>query len=190
MKVRLNLATSPLENNRRFILGAVLAGTIALVALALLSWDTYRGWRANRELRAELSLRESEIREFREQRRELEAFFKSPETRMVMERAAFLNALIGQRSFPWTRIFMDLERRLPEGVRVVSISPRMEEGRVELKLVVGATSDETKLKFLKTLEASREFSRIQVVTETRPERAGETDRVVLELVAWYAAGSG
>ncbi len=81
---------------------------------------------------------------------------------------------------------MDLERSLPEGVRVVSIAPKMTEGRVEVKLVVGALSDESKLKFLRALEASKEFSRIQVLAETRPTRAGEADRVYLELTAWYA----
>jgi hypothetical protein len=55
-----------------------------------------------------------------------------------------------------------------------------------VKLVVGALSDESKLKFLRALESSKEFSRIQVLAETRPNRAGETDRVYLELTAWYS----
>ena len=37
MKVRLNLATAPLENQRRFVLGAGLTGGLALVLLGMLS---------------------------------------------------------------------------------------------------------------------------------------------------------
>jgi Tfp pilus assembly protein PilN len=117
----------------------------------------------------------------------LDEFFKRPDTRRVMDRASFLNSLIVRRSFPWTRIFMDLEKRLPEGVRVVSISPRMREGRVELKLVVGAASDEGKLQFLKTLEKAKEFTSVQVLAERRQDRTTEPDKVLLDLVAWYSS---
>ncbi len=50
MKTRLNLATTPLQNNRRFLLGALSAGTTGLAALAFLSLNTYSGWRENRRL--------------------------------------------------------------------------------------------------------------------------------------------
>ncbi len=187
MKVRLNVATAPFENHRRFLLGSTLLGVVAFGALGVLSMDVYRGWRESRNTREQAGRLEAEMRELRKERRDLEEFFKRPETHRVMDRAAFLNSLIVRRSFPWTRIFMDLEQRLPEGVRVVSISPRMREGRVELKLVVGATSDEGKLQFLKTLERAKEFSSVQVIAERRQERPNEPDKVVLDLVAWYSS---
>ena len=59
--------------------------------------------------------------------------------------------------------------------------------RVEVKLNVGAQTDEGKLKLIETLEKSKEFERIQVVSETRPTRPEEGDRVLLELVAFYTA---
>ena len=48
------------------------------------------------------------------------------------QRAAYLNSLIQQSAFPWIQIFMDLERILPEGVRVVSIEPKMSGDTVQL----------------------------------------------------------
>ena len=186
MKVRLNLATSALESNRRFAAGAVLIGTVAVAALVILSWHAYGARQTEKANRIALASLQKQMDSLRIERRRLEAYFNRPDIRQQRERSAFLNALIAQRSFPWTKIFMDLERSLPEGVRVVSIAPKMTEGRVEVKLVVGALSDESKLKFLRALEASKEFSRIQVLAETRPTRAGEADRVYLELTAWYA----
>ncbi|MBI1749898.1 MAG: hypothetical protein HY234_06845 [Acidobacteria bacterium] len=187
MRVRLNLATAPLENNRRFLLGSGLLGVAALVVLVVLSSSAFGNWSANRNVRNEVARLGREMREFRDQRRELDEFFKRTETRKIMDRAAFLNGLIEQRSFPWTKMFTDLERLLPEGVRVVSISPRMAGGRVELKLSIGALTDEGKLKFIETLEKSPEFERIQVVSETRPARSEEGDRVLLDLVVFYTA---
>jgi Tfp pilus assembly protein PilN len=186
MKLRLNLASNPLENNRRFLFGATLVGALAGFAFLLLSAAAVRNWSNNRALRAEVSDLEQKMRDFRGQRRELDDFFRRPETRKLMDRAAFLNSLIEQRSFPWTRIFSDLERRLPDGVRVLAISPFMREGRVHLRLIVGARSDEAKLKFLATLEDSPEFSSLQVVSDGRG-RSGEPDEVVLEMAAVYAA---
>ena len=186
MKVRLNLATSPLENNRRFLAGSGLLGALTLILLVVLSVHDYRGWRANRALRGQISQSESKIRDLDRRQQQLAAFFKNPQTTEDMQRAAFLNSLIEQRSFPWTKIFMDLEQTLPPGVRVVSIAPHMENGKVEVRLVVGAMTDEAKLKFLKSLEASQVFSGIQVRQEARRDQPGSTDRVMLELVAWYA----
>jgi len=93
--------------------------------------------------------------------------------------------LIGQRSFPWTKIFMDLEQTLPPGVRIVTISPRLENGRAEVTLTVGASSDEARIKFLEALERSKVFSKVQVKAEHRPEQAGGADKIILDLSVWY-----
>jgi Tfp pilus assembly protein PilN len=188
MKPRLNLATAPLENQRRFWTVALGVGLPALVIFAVLAAATYRDWRSTRERRAEVARLESELRDFQRRRTDLEKYFAKPETRQVMERASFLNGLIEQRSFPWTKMFMDLEHELPEGVHVVSLSPRMQAGGVEVHMVVGAASDRGKLEFLRTLENSSEFTNLVVVSESRPSRQEDaTDTVKVELVAQYAA---
>ncbi len=185
MKPRLNLATAPLENNRRFLAGAGLIGGAAVIALISLSLFAYNSWRANRDLRTQTSSYQVQIRDLQRQQQALRAFFDQPGRRQVMDRAAFLNSLIAQRSFPWTKIFMDLELSLPVGVRVVSIAPKMEAGRVEVRLVVGAAGDEEKVKFLKAIEESKVFSNVQVKQETHPSQSGAQDHVLIELVAWY-----
>jgi Tfp pilus assembly protein PilN len=195
MKVRLNLATAPLENQRRFVLGAALGGGLALGLLVVLSMQVYRNWRSSSEVRAETGQLQGDLARFREERRALEDFFNTPDAKRIRDRADFLNGLIQQRSFPWTKIFENLEEKMPAGVRVVSISPKMDKGRVEVKLTVGANSDENKIKFLQALEESAEFSRVQVVSENRPMRS-DGDALLLEVVAWYkmvlppAAGAG
>ena len=186
MKVRLNLSTSPLESNRRFTVAATVIGTIAVVALLVLSYRTYSVWRSDKVLRARQEALELQITKLQQQRQGLSAFFENPETVQRRQRAAYLNSLIQQRAFPWIKIFMDLERILPEGVRVVSIEPKLSGDTVKLTFLVGALSDESKLKFLKALEGSPEFSHIELLSETRPVRTDQFDRVLLSLQAQYS----
>jgi Tfp pilus assembly protein PilN len=186
MKVRLNLSTSPLESNRRFALGAGVIGAIAIVALLALSYRTYSIWQNDKVLRAKQDALEVQIGKLQQQRQSLSAFFENPETMQRRQRAAYLNSLLQQRAFPWIKIFMDLERILPEGVRVVSVAPKLSGENVQLTFLVGAISDDSKLKFLKALEGSPEFSHIELLSETRPERPEQTDRVLLALQAQYS----
>ncbi len=185
MKLRLNISTSPIETHRRFILGSALVGTIAVGLLVWLSWSAYRSWRADSAFRADRARLERRLTGLQAERRTLESYFSQPDILKVRDRSGFLNGLIEQRSFPWTKLFTDLEGLLPTGVRVVSIEPKMNAGRVEVKLTFGANDDQAKLKFLHALEDSKDFSRIQLMSETRSTRPEEAGRVVVELVAWY-----
>jgi Tfp pilus assembly protein PilN len=190
MKSNFNLATSPLENNRRFIAGSGLLGLVALVALVWLSLHAYRTWSANRELRGEISRLTAEISRYQRQQNDLRKEFKDKNTAEIVNRAAFLNGLIAERTFPWIKIFSDLEHILPPGVRVISITPhRDKEGNVKVALTIGAMDDEAKLKFLQSLEAAPSFSDVEVSSETRPTKAnanGSGDSVLLALDARYS----
>jgi len=187
MKIRLNLATTPLEGNRRFAVGAAAAAVVGLAALFLLAGRAYQVWRADTDFRTEQAQIESDMARLRGERRELEQFFSRPETVQRRDLAAFLNSLIAQRAFPWTRIFMDFERSLPPGVRVISIEPGLVDDYVQLRLTIGAASDDGKINFLRTLEGSKAFSRIEVQGERRSDRPGESGEIVLVLQARYSA---
>jgi Tfp pilus assembly protein PilN len=187
MNIRLNLATRPLVSNRRFAVGATTVGTVGLVAMFFLSWHAYAVWQADKVFRAQELRLEGEISGLRANRGVLEKFFNQPQSIQRRDRAAFLNGLIAQRAFPWTRIFMDLEHSLPDGVRVVSIEPRLVGDHLELRLLVGTSNDEGKLKFLRALEDSSDFSEIEVLTEARSARASDADQIMLSLRARYSA---
>src|SRR5262249_39152889 len=104
----------------------------------------------------------------------------------VHDRAVFINGIIDARSFNWTQMFMDLERVLPPGVHVTSIEPKQVKGRVVVKLKVGAASEEAKIKFLRALESSKEFTRIAVDKDGAPTGNLGHDVSILELSAVYA----
>jgi hypothetical protein len=186
MKLRLNLATAPLANKRPFLAAAGLCGTLGVLLLLLLSHGAYKSWRANRDLRAEIAHWETEIRANKQRQATLQEYFRSPQAQQVLDRAAFLNSLIDQRSFPWTKIFMDLEPILPPGVRVINISPKLVNGKALVTISIGAASDDGKIKFLESLEKSPAFSKVQVQGERHQDQVTSTsDKITLELTAWY-----
>ncbi len=117
-----------------------------------LGWHVYSVRKSDEALRVKVRPGPPGAGRIGQQRNDLEYFFARPENAKLHDRSAFLNTLIDEQSLNWTQMFMDLEKILPAGVRVVSIEPKHEKGRVEVKLTVGAMSDEAKLKFLHALE--------------------------------------
>src|SRR5271170_2099829 len=173
MRVRLNLATKPLEAHRKFVAGSGLVGAIAFLIFLGLGWHVHLARKANAEMRAKTARIQQEVSNLAQQHAALDLFFHLDENARLHDRAAFINNLIDARSFNWTMMFMDLEQVLPAGVRVVSIEPKQEKGRVEVKFTIG-------------LEDSRTFSHVQL-TSTHLTTAGTSgDPIVVELTAEYS----
>jgi Tfp pilus assembly protein PilN len=185
MKVRLNLATVPLESNRRFAAAAYIVGGLGVIAMVVLSWHGYAAWRSNTASRLEEAQLQANMQQLRNKQSDLQIFFDQPDTKQRRDLSAFLNGLIAERAFPWTKIFMDLEQTLPPGVRVVSISPRLINGRAEVTLEVAAETDTSKIDFLEAVEKSTVFSGMVVKEEKRADQPGAADKIVLSLTVWY-----
>lgn len=190
MKVRLNVATRPLESHRKFVAGATLAGVVGIVALVVLTSSVVSTYRKNSGQRAQIAGYETRLAQMQTERGQLAAYFGSKQTQSVMDRAKFLNSLIDQRSFPWTSIFTDLEKVLPAGVRVISIAPKMENGQVVVTLVIGAESNGSEIAFLKGLQSSPAFSQVQVSSEKQVQnQTGSHDQTDVQLQTVYS-GTG
>ncbi|MGH9742044.1 MAG: hypothetical protein ACRD51_06795 [Candidatus Acidiferrum sp.] len=186
MRIRLNLATKPIETHRRFLAGSGVLGLVAAILFLGLGWHVYLARKANAEMRDKSSKILEQVQQLEQQRAELERFFGLDVNAKLHDRAAFINSLIDARSFNWTFMFMDLERVLPAGVHLVSITPIQDNGRVEVKLTVGATTDEAKIKLLKALEDSKNFSHVELISERIPKLGAVADHVILELSAEYS----
>jgi len=188
MKVRLNLSTKPLETHRRFLAGAGVTAVVAGIIFLGLGWHVYSARKINAEQRARTESISREMAKLETQRKELERYFSQKEIAELHDRAAFINNILDARSFNWTLMFMDLERILPGGVRVISIEPKQVGGHVELKLTVGAASDEAELKFEHALEESREFTEFQIQSIHVPNSVGNTsgDQKVVQLTTFYS----
>ena len=188
MKVRLNIATNPLQTHRKFLAASSLIGVIAGLICLALAWHVYSVRKSNEALRARAETLRQEMSSLIGQRDELETFFKQDRNAKLNQRSAFLNSLIDEESLNWTQMFMDLEKILPTGVRLVSIEPAHDKGQVLVKLQVGAINEEAKLKFLRALESSPAFKEVSVERDLYAEpqeSSGDIDRVHIQLTAVY-----
>jgi type IV pilus assembly protein PilN len=186
MRIRLNLATKPLVAHRKFVAGSALLGVVAFLVFLGLGWHVYLARKANAEMREKTAKIQQEVSKLAQERAALELFFHLDENAKLHDRAAYINSLIDARSFNWTMMFMDLERVLPAGVRVVSIEPKLEKGRVEVKFAIGATTNEAELKFIKALEESKTFSHVQLSGSHVSTTGTGGDPIVVELTAEYS----
>lgn len=186
MKVRLNLATKPLETHRRFLTAAGGTALVAALIFFALGWHVYSVRKANSDYRAREQAIRERLSELDGQRKQLRSFFDQPDNAKLHDRAVFINSFLDERSFNWTQMFMDLEHILPAGVRIVSIEPQQNKGRIEVKFRVGSTSEEAKLKFLRALEGSHQFTHIELAKDSKTINGSTGDPEVLELSAEYS----
>lgn len=181
MKVRLNLATNPLQTHRRFHVASALIGGIAFIAFLALGWHVHSVRKADEAVRLRTDQVRTELAGLVRQRQQLQDFFARPENARLADRAAFLNTLIDQKSLNWTLMFMDLEKVLPPGVRLLSVEPHTEKGHVQIKFSAVARNDEAKQQFIRALESSPAFTGVTEASEHHVEQGG----VQIELTAVY-----
>jgi Tfp pilus assembly protein PilN len=187
MKVRLNLSTKPLQTHRKFLAGAGIVGVVAGLFFLGLGLRVYLVRQRDEVYRERIVAVRSEMASLEQKRHELEQFFSRPENAKLHDRSAFLNTLIDEQSLNWTQMFMDLEKTLPAGVRVVSVQPKHDKGVVEVQLVLGAANDEAKLKFLHALEQSPSFSQVRMLNEKQViPTATDNDKIDFELSVVYS----
>ena len=185
MYVRLNLATNPLLSHRRFLAGSALLGVLGFLLFLGLGWRAYNLRKAEEDLRARDSKIQKEMATVGQQREELQRYFAQQEAAGFQDHAKFVVGVLQARSINWTQMFMDLEHILPPGVRIIRIEPKLDKGVVTVHFLVGATSEEAKLKLLKSFENSRAFSRVALESERAATQAG-ADPLTIEFVAEYS----
>jgi type IV pilus assembly protein PilN len=157
MRISVNLATKPFVELRPLFARLRLAmGVLAVLAIGLGIWlHVLHGKAAVSQ--AKMDKLTSKTTAFQQERRLNEARMRQPQNKAVLDRAQFLNAVFGQKSFSWTAVMMDLEKVLPTGVQVTSIEPVIsKEGDVNIRLRVSGERDQAVL-LLRNLETSQRF---------------------------------
>ncbi len=172
MMRRPNLARAPFLNSRPvWVLGSVLL--LVAAALTAISVSEFLVKREQEEgLRARLAVlqqrREVVSREVEEVNRKLAGV---PWKQLQRDTAA-LRRIASKRAWAWTTLLADLERVLPWDVRLVSISPSVDDkGRVRLALVGVATGREAWLKLVTRLFNDPSFAEPVPASEEAPSAA-------------------
>jgi Tfp pilus assembly protein PilN len=151
----LNLSRRPFRNERLPTLLLSVAAFVLLAATvrhAFVAWNLMPGRAGDVESRA-LAL-EAESASLSAEAAELQRLSPPPDT--ISEWAA-IRGLVDRRAFSWTGLFASLEKTLPPGVRLVSVSPEPGEGGTALTLTAVGRGGEDALALLQSLQAHGDF---------------------------------
>jgi type IV pilus assembly protein PilN len=189
MRLDINLATHPYEDERRFWLrwGTALAGllalTLVLVATTALFW-----YSASRD-RSVIRQTEEKIAERDQEQQAAVALLNQPENATVRDRALFLNGLFQRKSLSWTKVLENLEQVMPPRLHVVSIHPQVTPDKeLQLKLVVAGESRERAIELVRNMENSRRFQQTQIEQETTVTAQAPGDNVQFDISTLYVPG--
>ena len=173
MKVAINLASRPYEDERLFYrnwgsaLALAILFTVLMVYISVRHYvNTQREWAQVREIQAKLN----ELRQEEAQARQILA---QPENRGTRDRSNFLNGAIIRKSFSWTRLMEDMEKVMPSGLRVAAITPGVDRNHFVLKLQVQGERREAAVELLRNMEKSSHFRSPQLSVETHDIKSGE-----------------
>ncbi|MFB3853647.1 MAG: hypothetical protein ACE148_07465 [Vicinamibacterales bacterium] len=159
--LRSNLATRPFYNERlvHLMLGLVTLAAIAFTAFNAARIVTLRGRLA--ELQAETDATEAQAAWLLEEAKKIRARIDPVRIESIAAAASEANAIIESRTFSWSELFDRFEATLPEDVRIVSVSPRVDrEGRMTMSIIVVGRRSEDIDRFVEQLETTGAFRNI------------------------------
>ncbi len=157
--LRANLATRPFYNERAALLVLTAIGVIVLLATAFNVQRLMALTSKNQELAARISAADDKTRDLRDSAARLRGSIDPRELASVANAAREANAIIGQRTFSWTDLFNRFETTLPPDVRIVKVSPAVDD-RGEMIVTIGviARRVEDINTFIERLEGTGTFA--------------------------------
>jgi Tfp pilus assembly protein PilN len=164
----LNLSTRPFRGYRvqTLLLSLALIALIATSVLQFLGFKRYS--RLASQIRGEARNAQVDSDVLGRQLAEFDAKLNRPEAVDKMSEIQFLNGIIARKTFPWTRIFSDLEELMPETVHLVSLRPDVaENGTAQLHIEVRARSVDDWAKFAAALQSVPAFDDLIVASEEK-----------------------
>jgi Tfp pilus assembly protein PilN len=161
VRAPLNLASRPLRNER---LPALVFGLASCLLLAL---TVRHGFVLRQVLPDRTAALEQEVRSLDRQieglRREAASLRgRRPDPALVAQ-WGLVRGLVDRKAFSWTGFFALLEEVLPPGVRLVSITPSVKEGELQLDLSAVARAPEDGFSFMRALQERKEFQQVNLL---------------------------
>jgi Tfp pilus assembly protein PilN len=189
MRTTINLATQPYEDARQFLIQwSLLLGALVLLAGAL-TYGVITRWHNYREMTSNVSREKQVLAEFDSKQAQDLAILNKSSNQDVRERSDFINGLIRTKQVSWTRIFTHLEKMMPPHLRVLSVTPKLDQDQFIITLQLGGDSRERAAELVRRMEQSRAFRNARFVTEVDTGgpagSAGQSDPYRYQVEAEY-----
>ncbi len=186
MRFRINLASQPYENARRFFTQWGIALAALFVVSFLLVFAAAKSWRVSHSLSRSIADERARLDKLNTQEKADLEILNQEQNRDVREQAAAINALILRKEFSWTRIFSDLEKMMPTRLHVVAITPQLTPSdQIEIRMQVAGDSRDKAIELVQNMEKAPDFREPQILSETNALKDTAGDPVSFEISALY-----
>ena len=168
--LRTNLSTRPFYNERavQVILGVFVVLVVAVTAFNVV--QLIRLTDSQRTLGAHAVESEREAARLRSEAAAIRAQINAKELEIVTSAAREANSIIDQRAFSWSELFDQLERTLPDDVRITAVEPSLKEGQFVIQFSVQARRSEDVDQFIESLEKTGNFRNVITPAEQTNEQ--------------------
>jgi Tfp pilus assembly protein PilN len=176
--LRTNLSTRPFYNMRAVQVSLGAFGALVVIFTLFNAVELIRQGSRQRSLGAREVEAQAEATRLRGDAAQIRAQINPKELEMVAASAREANAIIDLRAFSWTQLLTELETTLPEGVRITTIQPHIDnEGRLIIGVGVQARRGSDLETFLDALETTGSFRDV-LTTEEQTNMEGLIDAIV------------
>jgi Tfp pilus assembly protein PilN len=159
MRIPINLASEPFRRDRGQLAAYAVCGVVLIALLGVMAFLIVNERDRVKETRVAVEQLNVELRNITAEQAQVDATLREPANAEVLQRSLLLNALIERKSISWAKIFADLEKVLPNDVRLIQIRlPQINSrNEVSLDMEVGTKDPTQVIQFLQNLENSKLF---------------------------------
>ena len=197
MRTQINLATQPYEDAKQYLVrwGSLVA--ILFLATLALVWFTVHSVRKSSDINRQLSVMRNKIATLDHEKEIAVHMLAMPQNRGTVQKSQYLNSIFARKAFSWTTVFSDMEKLMPPGLHVISITPQLDDqNQLQVHIIVGGESRDRALELVRSLEKTPRFRDVTLrsdVTTIYNNEAGQTtgtehDPIKFDIVARYLPG--
>ena len=178
IKININLSSRPFVNNRKFFL---ITASLLILLSCVSYWNIYRykSVHSNRgQVKRLLTQSQVQIEKLEKEQQEIMARLQKPETGEFLDLVDYINRLIQQRTFSWTRLLNDLETLIPSNLQIISIRPQITGNEIGIEIIASGRSSHDYIEFISNLESSGKFYNVNPIYEDISKSPGLVGRLI------------
>ncbi len=160
MIIKNNLASAPVVNYTLHFIGCVVLAAITITfavwnGISLVQWK-----KENDALKKKIAQQSAQTAELQHQSNDFQKQINAIKTPAFVSETEFFNQAIKRRVFSWTELLDEFERLLPKNVRMISVSPSIQQERIGIRLDVSARSLDDIVELITAFQSSPNFSNV------------------------------
>lgn len=165
MIIRNNLSSNPTKNYSIYLIGCIVLA-IAAALFTVYNMISLSGWFAqSRTVGRLISDQEKQLSELKRDEQKLRSEIVAVKTPDFIKKADFINNAIKRRVFSWTKLFDQFERAFPENVKMVSVSPSIDQDTIRINMQVAGRNLDDIVRLITVLENSPAFADVTFRSE-------------------------